>query len=231
MNTTDSNAEQNDQSPISASLRLALIAGILTTIADGIATLAALAAIDEAIIDAEKAKQAQKELDDKFEKMQQQIDQLTTELENVKKESEKEMNTNSEPTSSDVKLISDLKKAINEKYTAIYCYKQLANLSPNDEMKTRILEIRKDEKRHYRAFSNIYTSLTGKSPSPTIKEPCETDFQNGVLAAFKNEQKAADFYQKIAKRTNKPSIKEAFTQASADEKDHAGWFVYFINHS
>ncbi|KAB7709081.1 hypothetical protein F9802_02875 [Bacillus aerolatus] len=84
MNNTDSKSEQNEQSPISSSLRLALIAAILTTIADGIAAIAAIAAIDEEIINAEKEKQDQKELDEKFEQMQEQIDKLTNELTKMK---------------------------------------------------------------------------------------------------------------------------------------------------
>ncbi len=91
MNNTNSKSEQSDQSPISSSLRLALITAILTTIEEGIATIEAITVIDEEIINSEKEKQDQKELDEKFEKMQQQIDKLTTELTKVTK---KEMGTN-----------------------------------------------------------------------------------------------------------------------------------------
>ncbi|MGM7635179.1 hypothetical protein [Bacillus sp. Hm123] len=84
MNNTDSKSEQNEQSPISSSLRLALIAAILTTIADGMAAIAAISAIDEEIINAEKEKQEQKELDEKLEQMQKQIDKLTNELTKIK---------------------------------------------------------------------------------------------------------------------------------------------------
>ncbi|ULM98108.1 hypothetical protein L8956_05150 [Peribacillus frigoritolerans] len=80
MNNTYSKSEQNEQSPISPSLRLGLTAAILTTIADGLTALAILTAMDEAIIDSEKEKQDQKELDEKLEKMQQQIDKLTNVL-------------------------------------------------------------------------------------------------------------------------------------------------------
>ncbi|WHY57604.1 hypothetical protein [Peribacillus simplex] len=80
MNNTYSKSEQNEKPPISPSLRLGLTAAILTTIADGIAAIAVLTAMDEAIIDSEKEKQDQKELDEKLEKMQQQIDKLTNVL-------------------------------------------------------------------------------------------------------------------------------------------------------
>ncbi|PLS17409.1 hypothetical protein CVD28_12710 [Bacillus sp. M6-12] len=84
MNNTDPNSEQNDQQTIPSSLRLALIASILTTIADGIGTISALAAIDEQEAANEKEKQAQKDLDDKFQKVQLQIDKLTNELSRLK---------------------------------------------------------------------------------------------------------------------------------------------------
>lgn len=77
MNNKDSNSELNDLPSIPVSLRLALIAATLTTIADGIAVLSALAAIDEIQIASEKEKQDKNDLDEKINKLQHQIDQLT----------------------------------------------------------------------------------------------------------------------------------------------------------
>ena len=77
MNNTDSNSEQNNQTSIPVSLRLALFAATLTTIADGIAVLSALAAIDEAQIANEKEKQDNTDLEEKLNNIQLQIDQLT----------------------------------------------------------------------------------------------------------------------------------------------------------
>jgi rubrerythrin len=70
--------------------------------------------------------------------------------------------------SSNVELISDISKAINGEYSAIHCYKQLANQVPNAEIKEQILEIRDDEIRHYHAFSQIYTYLSLPSLNWTI---------------------------------------------------------------
>ena len=52
----------------------------------------------------------------------------------------------------------DLMKALNGEYSAICFYEQLAQLAPNDEARNRILEIRKDEMRHYRGFSHALQS-------------------------------------------------------------------------
>nr|WP_238941840.1 ferritin-like domain-containing protein [Bacillus sp. REN10] len=129
-----------------------------------------------------------------------------------------------------MEIINDISKALNGEYSAIHCYKQLANQTPNLEIKKRILEIRNDEIRHFQTFSHIYTSLTGRQPSPQITEQCPTNFRNGILAAFKDEQETVDFYHDIARSTNNPIIKNAFIQAAADEQNHAVWFLYFMNH-
>ncbi|MCM3756520.1 hypothetical protein M3197_03385 [Sporosarcina aquimarina] len=82
MNNSNDKSQNNhdEQQPISTSLQLALIAAILTTIADGIATISAIAAIDEARSDAQKEKQDQSDSDERLDRMQKQIDQLTKEL-------------------------------------------------------------------------------------------------------------------------------------------------------
>ncbi|USK54214.1 hypothetical protein LIS82_22005 [Cytobacillus solani] len=84
MNNSDSNSEQNDTSSELSSLKLALIAAAITTIGDGIATIAALTAIDEAKIAEKNDSKAQKDLDEKLLKMQRQIDRLSREMSKIK---------------------------------------------------------------------------------------------------------------------------------------------------
>ncbi|MFE8697925.1 hypothetical protein ACFYKT_16410 [Cytobacillus sp. FJAT-53684] len=84
MNNSDSNSEQNNTSSELSSLKLALIAAAITTIGDGIATIAALTAIDEAKIAEKKDSKAQKDLDEKLLKMQRQIDRLSREMSKMK---------------------------------------------------------------------------------------------------------------------------------------------------
>ena len=69
-----------------------------------------------------------------------------------------------QPMSSNI--LMDLEKAIDGEYNAIFFYERLAQLAPNEEIRTRILEIRKDEMRHFQGFSYIFTCLTGQNPSP-----------------------------------------------------------------
>ncbi|WP_372813809.1 ferritin-like domain-containing protein [Paenibacillus sp.] len=131
-------------------------------------------------------------------------------------------------SSADMNLIADIAKAINGEYSAIFCYEQLAKLAPNQEARNQILEIRNDEIKHYQAFSQIFVSLTGRQPTPQIIEQCETEYTAGLRASFKDEQMTTDFYLDIAEKTNDPYIKETFRRASADEQNHAVWFLYYL---
>ena len=85
MNKNNKTSEQTEQTTISSSLRFGLLGAALTTLGDAIATIAALEAIDESITADIQAKKDQQELDDKLEKMQNQIDRLTDELTQIKK--------------------------------------------------------------------------------------------------------------------------------------------------
>ncbi|MEK4026316.1 ferritin-like domain-containing protein [Sporosarcina sp. FSL W7-1283] len=133
-------------------------------------------------------------------------------------------------TSVESDILNDILKAINSEYTTISCYELLANQAPDSEIKDRILEIRNDEIRHYETFWYLYISLTGQEPTPQIIKQCPSDFKDGVAAAFIDEQETVDFYHDVARKTDNQAVKNAFTQASADEQNHAVWFLYFLNH-
>ena len=85
MNNNNKKSEQTEQTTISSSLRFAVLGAALSTIGDALQTIAALEAIDEFIAADIQAKKDQQELDDKLEKMQNQIDLLTDELTQIKK--------------------------------------------------------------------------------------------------------------------------------------------------
>ncbi|MGP4077484.1 ferritin family protein [Halobacillus sp. K22] len=126
------------------------------------------------------------------------------------------------------KLIQDLEKAINGEYSALACYKKLAQLAPDKPTKKRIEEIRNDEQRHYTEFRRLYTQLTGGGqPTPQITEQCPDSFKKGIAFAFNDEQETVDFYLDIADHAQDPSVKEIFRRAAADEQNHAVWFLSF----
>ena len=126
------------------------------------------------------------------------------------------------------KLILDLTNAINGEFNAIRFYEHLAQLAPNETVRNRILEIRRDEMRHYQGFSHTYIQLTGQQPSPKITEPLPTNFKSGISTAFKDEQEAVEFYHRVARESNIPYISNQFRSNASDEQNHAVWFLFFI---
>ena len=126
------------------------------------------------------------------------------------------------------KLIADLKKAINGEYSAVQCYEQLAIMAKSAQEKKQIQEIRQDEARHLQQFQQIYTKLTGGQFRPQISEVCPDSYRSGLEFAFKDEQETVDFYLDIAESNSDQTIKETFRRASADEQQHAVWFLYLI---
>lgn len=126
----------------------------------------------------------------------------------------------------DPMLINKIAQAIDGEYTAICCYAQLISQAPSEEERQIITEIRQDEMRHYQTFQKIYCSLTYQNHQPQMIETCPATYVEGVLAAFKDEQKTADTYLEIADSTQDPVIKNSFHMASHDEQNHAVWFLY-----
>jgi rubrerythrin len=132
------------------------------------------------------------------------------------------------PSPVDPSLVSDIEKAIDGQYTAIACYAQLIREAPAEPARIIIEEIRNDEIRHYHTFIRIYTSLTGRAPTPKITEKCPADYRQGLVAAFLDEQRTTDFYRDIADKARRSDIAEAFRRAAEDEQHHAVWFLYLL---
>ena len=126
------------------------------------------------------------------------------------------------------KLVNDLIKAIDGEYSATQCYAKLAGMAPSAEQRDQIKEILNDEQKHLRQFSQIYTTLTGKQPSPQMVEKCAETYIEGLETSFKDEQKTTDFYHEVADEAADPIIKEVFRRAAYDEQNHAVWFLYYL---
>jgi rubrerythrin len=85
------------------------------------------------------------------------------------------MNYNNFLRATDAALINVIGKAINGEYSGLPAMKNVAKTAPNEDTRTKILEIRNDEIRHFQVFSKIYTILTGRNPRPFIVEQCPSD--------------------------------------------------------
>ncbi|MBT2757057.1 ferritin-like domain-containing protein [Mesobacillus foraminis] len=126
------------------------------------------------------------------------------------------------------KLVRDLQRAINGEYSAVQCYERLAILAKSAQEKKQIQEIRQDEARHLREFSQFYRQLTGRQPTPKLSEECPENYRRGLEFAFRDEQETVDFYLDIAEESQDPAIQRAFRRAAADEQQHAVWFLYYL---
>ena len=124
--------------------------------------------------------------------------------------------------------INDIEKAISGEYNAIQCYQKLANLAHSSKEREQILEIQRDEMKHYKLFTQIFVQLTGKNPRIQLKEECPNTYKAGLEYAIKDEQETVDFYHDISDKATDPMIKQAFTRVAADEQNHAVWFLYFF---
>ncbi|MCM3595576.1 ferritin-like domain-containing protein [Metabacillus idriensis] len=124
--------------------------------------------------------------------------------------------------------IDQIAKALAGEYNAIQCYEQMANMAKNEEEKKQIMEIRNDEIKHYQTFAAIYQSLSGMQYNPKQTEECPGDYYVALTAAFKDEQETVDFYLDIAENASSPYIRKQFKRASADEQNHAVWFLYYL---
>lgn len=85
-----------------------------------------------------------------------------------------------------IDIYSLVEKAIDGEFSAISCYQNLIDLAPSKNIKEQITEIRNDEMRHFRTFSNLYTQLTGKKHNPKIIDNCPKQFKQGLDYAFKD---------------------------------------------
>ena len=136
--------------------------------------------------------------------------------------------TAGEQARTDTQLIHDIRKSIHAEYSAVTCYEKLIKLAPTQAEQKQIAEIKRDEQRHLARFSQLYRNLTGRQPTYQISEHCPDTFQEGLLFAFKDEQKSVDFYLEISDYTQDVTIKETFRRAAADEQNHAMWFLFFM---
>ena len=125
-------------------------------------------------------------------------------------------------------FIRGIEKALNGEYSAISCYERLARLAPNMEHKNLITEIRKDEIGHFRKFSELYVSLTGKQPAPHIIETCPEEYRAVVLSAFKDEHVTVDSYLRLSDEAPNRETRDLLRRIAADEQQHAVWFLSIL---
>jgi rubrerythrin len=125
-------------------------------------------------------------------------------------------------------LAIDIERAIYLKYNAINCYAELSQMAPNNITKANILAIRQDDIKHYEAFRQIYRILTGINLEVKPTQICAKTWDEGIEAAFLNEQLESRFYLKLADESTNQDVKNIFYRAAMEDMIHASWFLYYI---
>ena len=125
-------------------------------------------------------------------------------------------------------LAIDIERAIHLKYNAINCYAELSQMAPNNLVKANIIGIRQDDIKHYEAFRQIYCILTGINLEVKPTQKCAKTWEEGVEAAFLNEQLESSFYLKLADQATNQDVKNIFYRAAMEDQIHSNWFLYYM---
>lgn len=85
-----------------------------------------------------------------------------------------------------------------------------------------------DELRHYEQFTAMFHTLTGREPNSDISREWLEEENQVIYASFKAEQKNVTLYLDLSERAPTPLFKQQFERASADEQNHAIWFLSIL---
>ncbi|WP_416150508.1 ferritin-like domain-containing protein [Salipaludibacillus sp. HK11] len=126
-------------------------------------------------------------------------------------------------------FLDKLQMVINHKYSTKYGYQKLVNAEFNTRQQVVILRnILNDEVRHYQQFATMYLALTGREPVPNISREWLEDDPEVFFSSYLSEQKNVSIYNELSERAPTPLFREQFKRASADEQNHAIWFLSFL---
>lgn len=123
-------------------------------------------------------------------------------------------------TSSDSADSDTLKALMGYEYTDFLTYNALSK-KYTGELRTRFIEMAKDESRHYRTLRARYYILTGDNFPP---EKQSITSSSAILDALRNryiiESSAYEGYLKAAEETKLWDLSELYRGNAADEKRH-----------
>lgn len=130
--------------------------------------------------------------------------------------------------SSDADLINDISKAVILEVQAYNFYESLLDFIDNEQDRSVILRIQKDESKHYHWFTMILNMLGARILQiPDGELP--TELTQGIKTAIQKEIDAQEFYQDISYRANTHPIQMHFMHAAQDEQRHATLLQNMLN--
>ena len=114
-----------------------------------------------------------------------------------------------------------LKTMMEYEYTDWYIYSTLAK-KYTGELRTRFLEMAKDEQRHFRILNARYYMLTGhKHTAKKPETPAYSSVSELLRIRYKTECEASSGYLKAADETHTADICALYRANAADEEKHA----------
>lgn len=122
--------------------------------------------------------------------------------------------------------VQNVHQAISGEASAIEFYTQLYQEAPDEVSREFVLEALNDERKHLKAFTDLYMSLTGTVPVVQITPVEYNSFKEGIYLAMKDELKAAHFYKDARLSATDPVVQDTFFLAMTDELEHATQFSF-----
>ncbi len=135
------------------------------------------------------------------------------------------------PTPSSNKYIIEmLREAVKDELTDAKYYDSLAEALECDEDRKAVYKIHKDEIKHSKMFSDIYSQLTGEAPNVTsetkrLSDNLLNEFSNNIF----NELQGVEFYRKLLFAFLNLEFRDALYEIITDEQAHAQIMNYLYS--
>ena len=115
-----------------------------------------------------------------------------------------------------------LKEAMTDEATDMRYYEKLSWLVPDAGDREIIRHVQADEKKHLKALTDIYQTLTGEVPIVTAREvkmehDLRTEYEKRVL----EELDGMEFYRKLYLSHKNTEFRDLFFEILTDELGHA----------
>lgn len=122
--------------------------------------------------------------------------------------------------------------ALNKEAGDAQFYQYLVNQAPTQSDKNIIIDIQKDELRHFDLIGHIYTRITGNPPpAPQLFEniPRLSTYCQGLNTAFLGEIEDGSRYRKILYAMQDRTDVNIMTEIVADEIEHASLYSFLYS--
>ena len=115
-----------------------------------------------------------------------------------------------------------LKEAMTDEATDMRYYEKLSLMVQNAEDQEIVRHVQADEKKHLKALTDVYQTLTGEVPDVTADEPdtgldLAAEYEKRVL----EELDGMEFYRNLYLSHKSTDLRDTFFELLTDELEHA----------